>query len=319
MRKRTTQVFKKSQCHGVCRIKTLPNVHVSQFPNAFKTTEPDAPQTLADVRKGHIAFWAQIAKECKSIEFGFRQEAPILHGFDMNVACSSATFGIQTGADFVRAGHAKSVLMVNPEICSGHLNFTDRDSHFIFGDVAIERAHAMKLVMGRGSRHKLVAALLGDEDGGLGRIALDLLTQAVDMGFQRMGIDAVLITPDGFQKVLAADGLTAVPGQMREHVGLTVGQGDACAVGGRAPLGRGCSPGTGIRAEAADRRDLGRIPEPGGREQGEGRRGLGDPADWLWERRRMAGWASEATDGCGRGGMAAGPRAGLRRKFRGQA
>jgi beta-ketodecanoyl-[acyl-carrier-protein] synthase len=56
--------------------------------------------------------------------------------FDMNVACSSATFGIQTGADFVRAGHAKSVLMVNPEICSGHLNFTDRDSHFIFGDVS---------------------------------------------------------------------------------------------------------------------------------------------------------------------------------------
>jgi beta-ketodecanoyl-[acyl-carrier-protein] synthase len=56
--------------------------------------------------------------------------------FDMNVACSSATFGIQTGADFVRAGHARTVLMVNPEICSGHLNFTDRDSHFIFGDVA---------------------------------------------------------------------------------------------------------------------------------------------------------------------------------------
>jgi beta-ketodecanoyl-[acyl-carrier-protein] synthase len=56
--------------------------------------------------------------------------------FDMNVACSSATFGIQTAADFVRSGSAKSVLMVNPEVCSGHLNFTDRDSHFIFGDVA---------------------------------------------------------------------------------------------------------------------------------------------------------------------------------------
>jgi len=26
--------------------------------------------------------------------------------------------------------------MVNPEVCSAHLNFTDRDSHFIFGDVA---------------------------------------------------------------------------------------------------------------------------------------------------------------------------------------
>jgi len=56
--------------------------------------------------------------------------------FDMNVACSSATFGIQTAADFIRAGNARSVLVVNPEICSGHLNFTDRDSHFIFGDVA---------------------------------------------------------------------------------------------------------------------------------------------------------------------------------------
>jgi beta-ketodecanoyl-[acyl-carrier-protein] synthase len=55
--------------------------------------------------------------------------------FDMNVACSSATFGIQTAADYVRAGHARSVLVVNPEICSGHLNFKDRDSHFIFGDV----------------------------------------------------------------------------------------------------------------------------------------------------------------------------------------
>ncbi len=64
--------------------------------------------------------------------------------FDMNVACSSATFGIKTAADFIAAGQARAVLMVNPEICSGHLNFRDRDSHFIFGDVAtaviVERA-----------------------------------------------------------------------------------------------------------------------------------------------------------------------------------
>ena len=56
--------------------------------------------------------------------------------FDMNVACSSATFGIKTAADFISSGSVKAVLMVNPEICSGHLNFTERDSHFIFGDVA---------------------------------------------------------------------------------------------------------------------------------------------------------------------------------------
>ena len=54
----------------------------------------------------------------------------------MNVACSSATFGIQQAYDMVVSGSARRVLMVNPEICTGHLNFRDRDSHFIFGDVA---------------------------------------------------------------------------------------------------------------------------------------------------------------------------------------
>ena len=56
-------------------------------------------------------------------------------GFDMNVACSSATFGIQQGYDMLRSGSVGCVLIVDPEICSGHLNFRDRDSHFIFGDV----------------------------------------------------------------------------------------------------------------------------------------------------------------------------------------
>jgi len=55
--------------------------------------------------------------------------------FDMNVACSSATFGIQAAADMIKAGSAKTILIVNPEICSGHLDFKDRDCHFIFGDV----------------------------------------------------------------------------------------------------------------------------------------------------------------------------------------
>ncbi|MDP2226849.1 MAG: beta-ketoacyl-ACP synthase III, partial [Moraxellaceae bacterium] len=55
--------------------------------------------------------------------------------YDMNVACSSATFGLQAAADAVRSGSAKCVLMVNPEITSGHLEWRDRDCHFIFGDV----------------------------------------------------------------------------------------------------------------------------------------------------------------------------------------
>lgn len=56
------------------------------------------------------------------------------YGFDLNVACSSATFAIQMGMNALLANNAKGVLIVNPEICSAHLNFRDRDCHFIFGD-----------------------------------------------------------------------------------------------------------------------------------------------------------------------------------------
>ena len=64
------------------------------------------------------------------------QQAMGIDGFayDMNVACSSATFGIQAAVNAVENGSARGVLVVSPEICSGHLNFRDRDSHFIFGD-----------------------------------------------------------------------------------------------------------------------------------------------------------------------------------------
>ncbi|BEV72070.1 MULTISPECIES: beta-ketoacyl-ACP synthase III [unclassified Paludibacterium] len=64
--------------------------------------------------------------------------------FDMNVACSSATFGIQNAVNAVATGQARAALVISPEICSAHLNFRDRDSHFIFGDAAsavlVERA-----------------------------------------------------------------------------------------------------------------------------------------------------------------------------------
>ncbi len=56
-------------------------------------------------------------------------------GFDMNVACSSATFGIEMAVNAVKCGSARAVLVVNPEITSPHLAWKDRDCHFIFGDV----------------------------------------------------------------------------------------------------------------------------------------------------------------------------------------
>ena len=57
-------------------------------------------------------------------------------GFDMLVACSAATFGMQRAYEMVSAGTAKAVLVINPELVSPQINYTDRDSHFIFGDVA---------------------------------------------------------------------------------------------------------------------------------------------------------------------------------------
>jgi beta-ketodecanoyl-[acyl-carrier-protein] synthase len=56
-------------------------------------------------------------------------------GFDMNVACSSATFAIEIAVNAIRTGSARAILVVNPEITSPHLAWKDRDCHFIFGDV----------------------------------------------------------------------------------------------------------------------------------------------------------------------------------------
>lgn len=58
------------------------------------------------------------------------------YGYDMNVACSSATFGIEQAANAIRAGQARKALVLGPEICSAHLEWRDRDCHFIFGDVS---------------------------------------------------------------------------------------------------------------------------------------------------------------------------------------
>lgn len=65
-------------------------------------------------------------------------------GFDMLLACSAATFGLHRACDSLLAGSAKCVLAVNPELVTPQVNFRDRDSHFIFGDVStaviLERA-----------------------------------------------------------------------------------------------------------------------------------------------------------------------------------
>mgnify|MGYP006192253217 CR=1 FL=1 len=103
-----------------------------------------AGKTAADI-DGVIVACSNLQRPYPAIAIEVQQALGIAgFGFDMNVACSSATFGIQTACNSVQLGQARAVLVISPEICTGHLNFRDRDSHFIFGDAAtavlVERA-----------------------------------------------------------------------------------------------------------------------------------------------------------------------------------
>ena len=64
--------------------------------------------------------------------------------FDMGLGCSSAAAGLHVASNLVRAGAQRRVMVVTPEIITGHLDFRDRQTHFIFGDastaVILERA-----------------------------------------------------------------------------------------------------------------------------------------------------------------------------------
>ena len=57
------------------------------------------------------------------------------YAYDMNVACSAATFGLKQAYDAIKSG-VRRVLLVNVELTSGHTDYRSRDCHFIFGDVA---------------------------------------------------------------------------------------------------------------------------------------------------------------------------------------
>jgi beta-ketodecanoyl-[acyl-carrier-protein] synthase len=56
--------------------------------------------------------------------------------FDMSIACSSGIFGISNASNFIKSGQANCALVITPEINTAHINFRDRETHFIFGDAA---------------------------------------------------------------------------------------------------------------------------------------------------------------------------------------
>ncbi|KIC50402.1 beta-ketoacyl-ACP synthase III [Tateyamaria sp. ANG-S1] len=125
-----------------------PSIMAEMAVNAAKTALEHAGKTAADV-DAVICAASNLERAYPAVAIEI-QELLGIEGFafDMNVACSSATFGIQAAADMVRSGSIRSALVVNPEICSAHLEWRDRDCHFIFGDVAtatlIERVEDAK-------------------------------------------------------------------------------------------------------------------------------------------------------------------------------
>jgi beta-ketodecanoyl-[acyl-carrier-protein] synthase len=134
------------------RVKERPNSELALLAEmavtAAKQALANAGRTAADV-DGVLCACSNLQRAYPAVAIEVQDALGIEgFGFDMNVACSSATFGIQAAADMIRGGNARALLVVNPEICSGHLNWRDRDSHFIFGDVAtailLERADKAK-------------------------------------------------------------------------------------------------------------------------------------------------------------------------------
>jgi beta-ketodecanoyl-[acyl-carrier-protein] synthase len=111
-----------------------PSVQCDMGVAAAKQALSEAQKSIQDI-DGVIVACSNMQRAYPAISVEI-QAALGIDGFayDMNVACSSATFGLQSAINAVENGSARAVLVISPEICSGHLNFRDRDSHFIFGD-----------------------------------------------------------------------------------------------------------------------------------------------------------------------------------------
>jgi len=59
------------------------------------------------------------------------------YGFDFLLGCSAATGATQLASQAVQLGQARCALVVVPELTTGHINWRERDSHFIFGDASV--------------------------------------------------------------------------------------------------------------------------------------------------------------------------------------
>ena len=55
-------------------------------------------------------------------------------GFDLSAACSGFLYGLVTGANFIKSGQHKKVMVIGVDTMTSILDFQDRDTCVIFGD-----------------------------------------------------------------------------------------------------------------------------------------------------------------------------------------
>jgi len=88
---------------------------------------------------------------------------PGVPAFDMSAACSGFIYSLVTGANFIRAGQYRNVLVVGAETISRITNYKDRASCILFGDgagaVVLQRTNDAK-------RGLVYSALHADGTGG---------------------------------------------------------------------------------------------------------------------------------------------------------
>ena len=57
-------------------------------------------------------------------------------GFDLSAACSAFVYALQAGAQFIRSGAHKKVMVIGADVMSSIIDYTDRATCVIFGDGA---------------------------------------------------------------------------------------------------------------------------------------------------------------------------------------
>lgn len=78
-------------------------------------------------------FWFPSAAVSIQRELGIERNIP---GFDVGAACAGFVFALATANNFIRAGQAKTVLVVGTEVMSRTLDWTDRTTCVLFADGA---------------------------------------------------------------------------------------------------------------------------------------------------------------------------------------